>query len=112
MRFVSVAIFIFGHCLMSGGCAESVPDAKTGTSSAVKKKYRIAVIPKGTSHEFWKSVHAGAANAAQELGNVQILWKGSLLENDRDGQVSVVQDFVTQKVDGICLAPLDSQALV
>ena len=24
-------------------------------------KYRIAVIPKGTTHEFWKSVHAGAA---------------------------------------------------
>src|SRR5262249_14354283 len=45
-------------------------------------------------------------------GNVEIFWKGPLLENDRDGQVSVVQDFVTKRVDGICLAPLDSQALV
>ncbi len=75
-------------------------------------KFTFAVIPKGTTHEFWKSVHAGAENAAKELGDVKILWKGPLLENDRDGQISVVQDFVTKKVDGIILAPLDKQALV
>ncbi len=74
--------------------------------------YVIAVIPKGTTHEFWKSVHAGAENAARELGHVEIRWKGPLLENDREGQINVVQDFITQKVDGICLAPLDSQALI
>lgn len=76
------------------------------------KKLSFAVIPKGTTHEFWKSVHAGAENAAKELGNIEILWKGPLLENDRDGQISVVQDFVTKQVDGIILAPLDKQALV
>jgi ribose transport system substrate-binding protein len=75
-------------------------------------KYRIAVIPKGTTHEFWKSVHAGATKAAKEAGNVEILWKGPLLENDTEGQINVVQDFVTRKVDGIVLAPLDSQALI
>ncbi|MBT4867028.1 MAG: substrate-binding domain-containing protein [Planctomycetaceae bacterium] len=84
----------------------------SGNASGGGKKYRIAVIPKGTSHEFWKSVHAGAENAARELGNVEILWKGPLQENDREGQISVVQDFITKQVDGICLAPLDSQALV
>jgi ribose transport system substrate-binding protein len=75
-------------------------------------KYRIAVIPKGTSHEFWKSVHAGAAKAAEEAGNVEIFWKGPLLENDTEGQINVVQEFITRKVDGIVLAPLDSQALI
>jgi ABC-type sugar transport system substrate-binding protein len=75
-------------------------------------KYRVAVIPKGTTHEFWKSVHAGAARAAKEAGNVEILWKGPLQENDTEGQINVVQDFITKKVDGIVLAPLDSQALI
>ena len=75
-------------------------------------KYRIAVIPKGTTHEFWKSVHAGAARAAKEAGNVEILWKGPLQENDTEGQINVVQEFITKKVDGLVLAPLDSQALV
>jgi ribose transport system substrate-binding protein len=89
-----------------------MPDALEPPTSATPPKYTFAVIPKGTTHEFWKSVHAGAENAAKEIGDIQILWKGPLLENDRDGQISVVQDFVTKKVDGICLAPLDKQALV
>jgi len=76
------------------------------------KKLRIAVIPKGTTHEFWKSVHAGAQHAANEMGNVEIYWKSQQLEKDRDGQISVVQDFITKRVHGICLAPLDKDALV
>ncbi len=84
--------------------AESEPPANV--------KYRIAVIPKGTTHEFWKSVHAGAARAAKEAGNVEILWKGPLQENDGEGQINVVQEFITKKVSGIVIAPLDSQALI
>ncbi len=38
--------------------------------------------------------------------------KGALLENDREGQINVVADFIAQGVDGIVLAPLDSTALV
>ena len=84
---------------------------KSGNSGG-KKKLRIAVIPKGTTHEFWKSVHAGAVNAAEKLGNVEILWKGPMQESDREGQINVMQEFITKQVDGICLAPLDSQSLV
>jgi ribose transport system substrate-binding protein len=83
-----------------------------GDEQTPNAKYRIAVIPKGTTHEFWKSVHAGAVQAAKEAGNVEILWKGPLQENDTEGQINVVQEFITKKVDGIVLAPLDSQALI
>ncbi len=76
-------------------------------------KLRLAVIPKGTTHEFWKSVHFGAEQAAKEFDfPVEIDWLGPQLENDRDGQITIVQNFVTSKVNGIVLAPLDSQALV
>lgn len=95
-------------CGCSGGGSAGV---ETGGETG-GRKYRLAVIPKGTTHEFWKSVHAGAEQAAKEFGPVEIVWKGSHLEDDRDGQISIVQDFITQRVDGICLAPLDSQALV
>ncbi|HTN73739.1 MAG TPA: substrate-binding domain-containing protein [Pirellulaceae bacterium] len=83
----------------------NAPAAKAGT------KLRIAVIPKGTTHEFWKSVHYGASQAAKEL-DVEIDWLGPPLENDRQGQITIVQNFITNKVDGIVLAPLDSHALV
>jgi len=99
-------------CFVGCNNSSGTPAGSSGDPSSGGKKYRIAVIPKGTTHEFWKSVHAGAEQAAQEIGNVEILWKGPLLENDREGQISVVQDFVTKQVDGIVLAPLDSQALV
>ena len=74
--------------------------------------YRIAVIPKGSTHEFWRGVRAGAEKAAQELGTVKLLWKGPVQENDREGQINVIQDFITQRVSGILLSPVDSQALV
>ena len=70
----------------------------------------IAVIPKGTSHVFWQSIHAGAAKAAQELG-VEIIWRGPLREDDRAAQVSEVEGFITRGVSGIVLAPLDDTAL-
>ncbi len=74
------------------------------------KKYTIAVIPKGTTHEFWKTVHAGAEKAGQEL-NVEILWKGPLKEDDRESQIAVMENIMARGVDGIVLAPLDDTAL-
>jgi ribose transport system substrate-binding protein len=83
----------------------SVSGCKKRTTDA------IAVIPKGTTHEFWKSVHAGAEKASQELG-VNIIWKGPLREDDREDQIKVVETFINMRVKGIVLAPLDDTALV
>src|SRR5437588_2290321 len=81
-----------------------------------KKKLTIAVIPKGTSHEFWKSIHAGAIKAARELSSpgaeVEVIWKGPLREDDREQQIQVVEGFASQGVSGMVLAPLDNRALV
>jgi ribose transport system substrate-binding protein len=86
----------------------------TGTGGS--KKLTIAVIPKGTTHEFWKSIHAGANKAAQELTAqgtaVDVIWQGPLREDDREQQIKVVEGFTTQGVNGIVLAPLDDRALV
>ena len=85
------------------------PGCKRGSSSP--STLRIAVIPKGTTHEFWKSVHAGAVKASRELG-VEIVWKGPLREDDLKDQIDVVQSFVAQGVSGIALAPLSDKGLV
>ncbi|MDA0989220.1 MAG: substrate-binding domain-containing protein [Verrucomicrobia bacterium] len=79
-------------------------------ASAVDKRLTIAVIPKGTTHEFWKSIHAGALKGGEEMG-VDILWKGPLREDDREEQIKVVEDMIVRGVDGIVLAPLDDTAL-
>jgi ribose transport system substrate-binding protein len=80
------------------------------------KKLTIAVIPKGTTHEFWKSIHAGSEKAAAEFvaqgTPVEVIWKGPLREDDREQQIQVVEGFSSQGVNGIVLAPLDNRALV
>jgi ribose transport system substrate-binding protein len=83
----------------------------TGCNKTKNSKLRIAVIPKGTTHEFWKMGEAGAKKAGNELG-IDIIWKGPQKESDRAGQIKVVENFITQGVDGIALAPLDDKALV
>lgn len=90
-------------------------DHSVGVTAAAKpggKVWRIMVIPKGTSHEFWKSIHAGALKAAEELGNVEILWQGPTVQDDIDQQRQIIENAVASKVDGIVLAPADSRALV
>ena len=69
------------------------------------------MIPKGTTHEFWKAVHAGAMKAAGEL-DVDVVWKGPLKEDDLKSQIDLVQSFTAQGVSGIVLAPLNDKALV
>jgi len=93
-----------------------VPGCTKGPASNTKKKLTIAVIPKGTTHEFWKSIHAGSNKAASELTaqgtDVEVIWKGPLREDDREQQIQVVEGFAAQGVSGIVLAPLDNRALV
>src|SRR5882724_6492649 len=85
-------------------------------ANAAGQPCTIAVIPKGTTHEFWKAINAGAVKAQRELTGqgikVDIIWKGPLREDDRDQQIQVVENFTTRHVSAIVLAPLDSQALV
>src|SRR5512143_2569330 len=105
---------VFG-CILLAGCQQQ-PATQTATSSAAGqpaanagKKFKIALIPKGTTHKFWKSVHAGGVKAARELGNVDLVWRGPEKEDDREQQVSLVQNFVSTGVSAIVLAPLDQK---
>ena len=82
-----------------------------GGESPSSDRLTIAVIPKGTSHVFWQSIHAGARRAGSELG-VEIVWRGPLREDERDSQIAEVENAVGRGVSGIVLAPLDDAALV
>lgn len=88
----------------------SNPDASSNNENQAQE-IQIAVIPKGTTHAFWKSVQAGAEKAGQEFG-VKILWQGPQKEDDRQMQIQVVQNFISRGVNAIVLAPLDSRSLI
>src|SRR5215213_1413638 len=107
MRKILFLFFILSLAILAASCKKAEAPTKTFT---------IAVIPKGTTHEFWKSIHAGSNKAAQELTaqgtEVEVIWKGPLREDDREQQIQVVEGFAAQGVSGIVLAPLDNRALV
>jgi ribose transport system substrate-binding protein len=77
---------------------------------------RVAVIPKGMTHEFWQSIHRGAERAASDLieegVKVQIIWDGPLRERDILEQIQIVDRRVATGVDGIVLAPQHSRIMV
>ena len=102
--------------LLAVSCGDGAETAEAPAGGSTSGGLTIAVIPKGTTHEFWKSIHAGAVKAARELTAqgtpVQVIWKGPLREDDREQQVQVVEGFSAQRIDGMVLAPLDDQALV
>lgn len=70
----------------------------------------IVVIPKSTTQVFWKAVEAGAREGAKEAG-VEMVWKGSLKEDDPAQQIQIVEQFVSEDVGGIVLAPIDDTLL-
>ncbi len=75
------------------------------------KRLRVAVVPKGTNQDFWKAVESGARRADRELDDLDIVWKGPQGEGDTAQQISIVESFVADQYDAICLAPLDARAL-
>jgi len=90
-RAAGLAVLLCGAC--GGNTEKSLPAPSPS----------FAVIPKGTTHVFWKSVERGAREAGAELG-VELQWKGPLVENDRAQQIQIVQQFVAQKVGGMQLS--------
>jgi ribose transport system substrate-binding protein len=87
---------------VGGGC----------NSPVASKRFRIAVIPKGTTHNFWKSIHAGAKKAAAERGDIEVVWEGPAREDDRQEQRNIVERLANEHVSAIVLAPSDRRTLV
>ena len=102
MRKTLSALFLVVLAVAALSCTKA-------EAPGVNNKLTIAVIPKGTTHEFWKSIHAGSLKAAGELSaqgtDVEVIWKGPLREDDREQQIQVVEGFAAQGVNGIVLAP-------
>ena len=71
----------------------------------------VGVVPKGTNHIFWQSVHAGAIKAGEEFG-LEILWNAPQLEIDSARQIAIVENLITREVDGLVLAPVHEDGLV
>ena len=78
---------------------------------AAPKDIKIEVICMGFQHEYWQTVRMGTEKAAKELGIV-VPFYGPAVETEVDVQIGMFENSMAKKVDGILLAPCDSEALV
>lgn len=99
----------------SGGAGDAAGSPAARAKPVLPATLRIAVVPKGTTHEFWKSVHAGAIKAQREIPGppaIEITFRGPDREDDREQQITLLQNLQSGGYHAIVLAPLDQQALV
>jgi len=85
--------------------------AALASSCGRNVKRVIGVVPKGSAHIFWQSVHAGAVKASREL-NVDISWNGPPQETDFNLQIQIVDSMINRGVSAIVLAPIDKKSMV
>lgn len=91
-------------------CGGGKTETPASTSATSGKPY-IAVISKGFQHQFWQAVKAGAEKAAVDY-NVTITFEGPETEAQVDKQVEMVQAALDKNPAALCLAALDTQALI
>lgn len=112
--FVSLIL----SCLLLPGCFSD-----SGTSIGAKATpydgppLKLALIPNGklptaSESEFWDSVHSGAKQAIDDLGNIEFVWLPPAGDDQTANQIKNVHDQIHQQIDGILLAPIRSRALV
>jgi ribose transport system substrate-binding protein len=106
-----IATFLLSALIVLLSFAFGCIRQNSGNNSVGGNKRVIAVIPKGVSHLFWQTVHAGAEAAGKEAG-VEIRWKGPAQETDYSGQINIVEDAINSRVDGIVLAPTHKDSLI
>ena len=99
-----------GSCWIWAGLVMLAVGCGGGSGDGSSDRLVIAGIPKGTMHAFWKTVEAGAQQAAADY-DVELIWRGPLREDSREEQIKVVEDMITRGVDAIVLAPTDEAAL-
>ena len=92
------------HDSGGGGGGGSAPEKKTGS-------IRLAVVPKAVGFDFWNQVKTGAQCAASKQKDVKVQWDGVTAETDVTGQVNLLQNFITQGVDGLVYAATDAKVL-
>jgi ribose transport system substrate-binding protein len=103
---VAALLLVPAGCEKRGAGSGAAPSGR-GAGGA----YTIAVIPKGQAHIFWRTVRAGALEAGKELG-VTVQWNGPASETEYTAQMNIVENFISQKVNAIVLAPQQRKALV
>jgi ribose transport system substrate-binding protein len=74
------------------------------------EKLRFAVVPKAMNNPFFDLARDGCMKRAKELGTVECVYRGPI-EHEPATEVQIIQDLITQRVDGLAISVSDVGAL-
>lgn len=111
MRRSTLAIVLLTALLAACSKGPEQPAPDSGAKTKPVEKIKLGVIAKGTIHEFWLAVKAGAEAACKEEG-VEMLWDGPSTETRHDEQRRILENMVSAGARGIVIAPTSHEALV
>ncbi|SDE01718.1 rhamnose transport system substrate-binding protein [Paracoccus isoporae] len=92
--------------LMTGAAALSLM-----ATTASAEEMRIALVVKALGIGFFEAANKGAQEAAEELGDVEIIYTGPT-DTTAEGQIEVINSLIAQRVDAIAISANDTDALV
>ncbi len=109
-KFFPVLLALLLMAALMIGCSSASEEPAADAPAGDEEVY-IAVISKGFQHQFWQAVEAGTEKAAEEFG-VTVTFEGPETEAMVDKQVEMVQAALDKNPSALCLAALDTQALI
>jgi ribose transport system substrate-binding protein len=99
-QFAGIAAAGMTLALVVGAC---------GGSATPKPASYIAIVSKGSQHQFWQAVQKGATDEAAAKG-ATITYEGPASESEVDKQLTMLQTAIDKNPAAICFAALDSKA--
>ncbi|MCO6391761.1 rhamnose ABC transporter substrate-binding protein [Aliihoeflea aestuarii] len=78
---------------------------------AASQEMRIALVVKSLGNSFFDAAHRGAQEAAEEIGDVEVIYTGPTAAT-AEGQIEIVNSLINQQVDAIAISANDPDALV
>ncbi len=105
----AAALMAVGILVAACGGSSSSPAASAEASAATGEAPYIAIVSKGSQHQFWQAVQKGAVDEAAKLG-ATVTYEGPASESEVDKQLTMLQTALDKKPAAICFAALDSKA--
>ncbi|MEI8332235.1 MAG: ABC transporter substrate-binding protein [Chloroflexota bacterium] len=115
MRFTRISGLAAGGmalALVVGACSSSsspAPSSGAAASAGTGSAPYIAIVSKGSQHQFWQAVQKGATDEAAAKG-ATITYEGPASESEVDKQLTMLQTALDKHPQAICFAALDSKA--
>ncbi|MGH3089812.1 MAG: ABC transporter substrate-binding protein [Rubrobacteraceae bacterium] len=114
MRKTALLIIFVATLFSVVACQAEVREAgggDQGDGGGQNGPIRLAVVPQAVGFEYWTFLREGAECAVSEHEEVSMQWDGVTQQTDVNGQVNLLQNFITQGVDGLVYSPSDARVL-